>query len=147
MVTWCSFVPSHHSLPPNFSLLAAARSSHCCCLRLSSSVQNNTQDTAHSAARVCTAWIKPVLGGGPLWFLTTSAMEVKRPSSLSWVEVLFGSSPPVGSEETKEPGLGWGSLPRPPSRHQRGAPCLDFLMGSSQPAGSEETTSRQSKHL
>ena len=66
-------------------------------------------------------------------------MEVKRPSSLSWLEVLFGSSLPVGSEETKEPGLGWGSLPRPPSRHQRGAPWVEVLSGPSPPVGSEET--------
>ena len=56
------------------------------------------------------------------------------------MEVLFGLSPPVGSEETIEPGLGWGSLPRPPSRHQQGAPWVEVLFDPSPPIGSEETT-------
>ena len=112
-MTWCSLALSHHSLPPNFSLLAAARSSHCCHLRLASSVPNNTQDTAHSAARVCTACIKPVLGGGPLWFLTTSSMEVKRPLSLSWLEVLFGSFTANQLAVKRPKSLAWV-----------GAPCL-----------------------
>ena len=110
-VSWQLGTKLHCLLQPTFGLLAAARSGHCCTPQLASSVQNLITHSVQCCTG-CTAWIKPVLGGGPLWSLTASSLEVKRDHRAcpGWRSSLVPHCQFPGSEETIEPVLGGGPL-------------------------------------